>query len=149
MVRLSPVYSKYFNITSFNTTDYHLILDSTTFYFQSREKKFVNINIIIAEIWKVKRIEKEIALNNAIKQLLLQKMASNRWQVFNNVYGLCSRDFDEETGKLHVKNYLKYLFYLTLSFFSLFSFGLFFFRLIFCIVLCFLLGNYNLNFSFV
>ena len=132
MVRRSPVYSKYFNITSFNTPDYHLILDSTTFYFQSTEKKFVNINIIIAEIWKVKRIEKEIAFNNAIKQLLLQKMASNRWQVFNNVYGLCSRDFDEETGKLHVKNYLKYLFYLffmSFLFFSLFSFGLFCFSL--------------------
>ena len=24
---------------------------------------------------------------------------------FNNVNGLCSRDFDEETGRLHVRNY--------------------------------------------
>ena len=34
------------------------------YVYKSREKKLININNLIAEIRKVKRIEKEIALNN-------------------------------------------------------------------------------------
>ena len=33
--------------------------------YKSREKKFININNLIAEIQKVKRIEKEVALPNS------------------------------------------------------------------------------------
>ena len=32
-------------------------------------------------------------------------MVPNRQHNFNNINGLCSRDADEETGKLHVKNH--------------------------------------------
>ena len=38
---------------------------------KSREKKFININNLIAEILKLKRTEKEIALNISKKKQLL------------------------------------------------------------------------------
>ena len=43
------------------------------YVYKSREKKFININNLIAEMRKLKRTEEEIALNNSKKQLLLQK----------------------------------------------------------------------------
>ena len=59
----------------------HILLIFKLYVYKSREKKFININNLIAEIRKVKRIEKEIALNNSMKtrkQLLLEIMAFNR-----------------------------------------------------------------------
>ena len=41
--------------------------------YKSREKKLININKLIAKIRKVKRIEKEIALNNSKKTIDFQK----------------------------------------------------------------------------
>ena len=41
--------------------------------YKSREKKFINLNNLIAEIRKVKRIEKEIALNNSKKRIAFTK----------------------------------------------------------------------------
>ena len=38
-----------------------------------REKSFININNLIAEIRKVKRIEKEIALTNSMKTIVFTK----------------------------------------------------------------------------
>ena len=64
----------------------------------------MNINNLIAEIGKVKRVEIEIALNNSKKTITFRK----KWHLtdnINNVNGLCSRDFHEETGKLHVKSH--------------------------------------------
>ena len=37
--------------------------------YKSREKKLLNINTLIAEIRKIKRIEKEIALPNSKKTI--------------------------------------------------------------------------------
>ena len=39
----------------------------------SPEKKFINLNNPMAEIGKVKRIDKEIALNNLIKTIAFGK----------------------------------------------------------------------------
>ena len=57
----------------------------------------------MAEIRKVKRIQKEIALNNSKEAFASSKRLHN----FNNANGLFSKYFDEETGKLHVKNHSK------------------------------------------
>ena len=49
--------------------------------FKSREKKFINLNNLIAEIRKVKTIEKEIALTNSMKTIAFTK----KWLVVNNI----------------------------------------------------------------
>ena len=49
-------------IKSLSITFYHMILLIFKLYFyKSREKKFININNLVAEIRKVKKIEKGIA----------------------------------------------------------------------------------------
>ena len=69
------------------------------------------------------------------KQLLLQKLAPNRQHNFINVNGLCSRDFDEETGKLHVKNYSEKMGEVFFNFFIIFSLGFLCFVLfLFCLL---------------
>ena len=82
MVGISSMFSKYFNIPNFTTRDAILgILDSVSnnpffennkilinhillilklYVYKSREKKFIHINNLIAEIRKVKRIEKKL-----------------------------------------------------------------------------------------
>ena len=81
MVRFSPMLSKQLNFTNFNTIDCDFVfLDSTNndsifennkclsnhillifklYVYKSREKKLINIDNLITEIRKVKRIEKE------------------------------------------------------------------------------------------
>ena len=54
----------------------HILLIFKLYVYKSREKKFININNLIAEIRKVKRIEKEIALNNSMKTTAFRK----KWQ---------------------------------------------------------------------
>ena len=88
---------------------------------KSREKKFININNLIAEIRKVKRIEKEIALIDSKKTIAFRKkMAFSRQRNFNNINVLCSKDFDEKPDKLRVKNHSEkwggFLFYLLFCF---------------------------------
>ena len=78
----------------------HILLIFRLYVYKSRGKKFININNLIAGIRKVKRVGKEIALNNSMKTTAFRKK-------FNNVNGLCSRVFDEEIGRLHVKNHLE------------------------------------------
>ena len=51
----------------------HILLIFQLYVYKSREKKFININNLIAEIQKVKRIEKEIALNNSMKTTAFRK----------------------------------------------------------------------------
>ena len=51
----------------------HILLIFKLYVYKSREKKFININNLIAEIRKVKRIEKEIALNNSMKTTAFRK----------------------------------------------------------------------------
>ena len=51
----------------------HILLIFKLYVYKSREKKFININNFIAEIKKLKKVEKEIAFNNSKKQLLSQK----------------------------------------------------------------------------
>ena len=47
------------------------------------EKKFININNFMAEIRKVKRIEKEIALNNQ-KKIVFRK----KWYLTDNIISI-------------------------------------------------------------
>ena len=47
----------------------HILLIFKLYVYKSRGKKFININNLIAEIRNVKRIEKEISLNNSIKTI--------------------------------------------------------------------------------
>ena len=57
----------------------HILLIFKLYVYKCREKKLININNLIAEIQKVKRIEKETALNNSNKTIAFRKkMASNR-----------------------------------------------------------------------
>ena len=51
----------------------HILLISKLNVYKFRERKFIIINNLIAKIVKVKRIEKQIALNNSKRQLLLEK----------------------------------------------------------------------------
>ena len=45
------------------------------------KKKLININNLIAEIGKVERIEKEIALINSTKTIAFTK----KWHIINNI----------------------------------------------------------------
>ena len=51
--------------------------------YESREKKFINLNNLIVEIRQVKRIEKEMALTNSMTTIAFTK----KWliTVFHNV----------------------------------------------------------------
>ena len=57
----------------------HILLIFKLYVYKSREKKFINIDNLIAEIRKVKRIEKEIAFK-LLKEnnFFYKKMASDR-----------------------------------------------------------------------
>ena len=52
--------------------------------YKSKEKKLLNINNLIAEIQKIKRIEKEIALPNSKKTIAFTR----KWHMINNINGL-------------------------------------------------------------
>ena len=96
MAGLSPMFSKYFNINitltpqivilgildSVNNKSFfennkifitHILLIFKLYIYRYREKKFININNLTAEIRKVKRIEKETALNNSKKTIAFRK----------------------------------------------------------------------------
>ena len=49
--------------------------------YKSREKKLLNINNLIAEIQKIKRIEKEIALPNSKKTIAFTR----KWHIIDNI----------------------------------------------------------------
>ena len=59
----------------------HILLIFKLYVFKSREKKFINLYNLIAEIRKVKRIEKEIALTNSMKTFAFTK----KWLIINNI----------------------------------------------------------------
>ena len=95
IVGLSPMFSKYFTITTltpqtaiFGVLDSicndsclknnkvfinHVLLIFKLYVYESRELKFVNINNLITEIQIVKRIEKETALNKSKKTIAFTK----------------------------------------------------------------------------
>ena len=85
----------------------HILLIFKLHAYKPRKKNFININNLVAEIQKIKKIEKEIALNNSEYGCFYKKyhLTVNSSHNFINVKGLYSRDFDEETGKLYVKNH--------------------------------------------
>ena len=56
----------------------NILLILKLYVYKSREKRFININNLMAEIWKVKIIEKDIALNNSKKIIAVTKTAPNR-----------------------------------------------------------------------
>ena len=59
----------------------HILLIFKLCVYKSREKKLTDINNFIAEIRKVKRIEKEIALTNSEKTIAFTK----KWHMINNI----------------------------------------------------------------
>ena len=58
----------------------HILLIFKLYVYKSREKKFINTNNLIAEIRKVKRIEKEIVLNNSMETAFRKK-----WHLTDNI----------------------------------------------------------------
>ena len=62
----------------------HILLIFKLYVYKSREKKFININNLIAEIRKVKRIEKEITLNNSMKTTTFRK----KWHLIDNIISI-------------------------------------------------------------
>ena len=62
----------------------HILLIFKLCAYKSREKKFININNLIAEIRKVKRIEKEIALNSSMKTTAFRK----KWHLTDNIISI-------------------------------------------------------------
>ena len=62
----------------------HILFIFKLYVYKSREKKFININNLIAEIRKVKRIEKEIALNNSMKTIAFRK----KWHLTDNIISI-------------------------------------------------------------
>ena len=58
----------------------HIIPIFKLYVYNSREKKFININNLTADIQKVKKLEKEIALINSKKAIAFTKkeMARNK-----------------------------------------------------------------------
>ena len=51
------------------------------YVYKSRAKKLLNINNLIAESRKIKRIEKEIALPNSKKTIAFTR----KWHIINNI----------------------------------------------------------------
>ena len=59
----------------------HILLIFKLYVFKSSEKKFMNLNNLIAAIRKVKTIEKEIALTNSMKSIAFTK----KWLIIDNL----------------------------------------------------------------
>ena len=59
----------------------HILLIFKLYVYKSREKKLLNINNLIAEIQKIKRIEKEIALPNSKKTIAFTR----KWHIIDNI----------------------------------------------------------------
>ena len=57
----------------------HILLIFKLYVYKYREKKLLNINNLIAEIRKIKRIEKEIALPNSKKAIAFTR----KWHIIN------------------------------------------------------------------
>ena len=58
-----------------------ILLIFKLYVYNSREKRFININNLIAEIRKVKKIAKEIYLANSKKTIAFTK----KWHIINNI----------------------------------------------------------------
>ena len=59
----------------------HFILIFTLHVYKSSEKKLLNINNLLTEIGKIKRIEKEIALPNSKKTIAFTR----KWHIIDNI----------------------------------------------------------------
>ena len=70
----------------------HILLIFKLYVYKSREKKFININNLIAEIRKVKRIEKEIALNNTKKTISFRR----KWHQTDKIISMTQIDCGQE-----------------------------------------------------
>ena len=59
----------------------HILLIFKLYVYRSREKQFIHINNLIAEIKSVKAIEKEIATSNSKKAIAFK----NKWHITNGM----------------------------------------------------------------
>ena len=62
----------------------HILLIFKLYVYKSREKKLTNVNNLMAKILKVKKIEKEIALNNSMKTIAFRK----KWHLTDNIISI-------------------------------------------------------------
>ena len=62
----------------------HILLIFKLYVYKPREKKFINIKNLIAEIRKVKRIGKEIALKISKKAIAFTK----KWHLTDNIISI-------------------------------------------------------------
>ena len=68
----------------------HILLIFKLYVYKSKEKKLVNINNLIAEIGKVKRIKKQIALISSKNTTAFKK----KWHIINNIVeNTCEKSF--------------------------------------------------------
>ena len=70
----------------------YLSITFDLYIYKSREKKFVNINNLIAEIRKNKKIEKQIVLNNSMKIIAFRK----KWHLTDNLISITQMDCAQE-----------------------------------------------------
>ena len=66
----------------------NILLIFKLYVYKSREKNFINIDNLIAEIRKVKRIEKEIALSYSKKTIAFTK----KWHLTDNIFSITEMD---------------------------------------------------------
>ena len=60
---------------------YHILLIFKLYVYKYREKKLINIDNLMDEIRKIKRMKKEIALTNSKKTITFTR----KWDIINNV----------------------------------------------------------------
>ena len=62
----------------------HILLIFKLYVYRSREKQFIHINNLIAEIKSAKAIEKEIATSNSKKTIAFK----NKWHITNDIISI-------------------------------------------------------------
>ena len=62
----------------------HIVLIFKLYVYRSREKQFIHINNLIAEIKSAKAIEKEIATSNSKKTIAFK----NKWHITNDIISI-------------------------------------------------------------
>ena len=65
----------------------HILLTFKLYVYKSREKKFLNMNNLIAEIQKIKIIENEIALPNSKETIVFTR----KWHIIDKIVPLHKR----------------------------------------------------------
>ena len=108
----------------------HILLIFKLYVYKSREKKLVNINNLIAEIGKVKRIKKQIALISSKNTTAFKK----KWHIINNIVKLLVKNLLEK--QVGLKGYQFLFFFLVLLVVCFVCFLGYFILMIICLAFC-------------